>query len=110
MTESWRGTCEPPPPGELALVETPFGPVCLANVGGEVHAFDDACPHGACSLFDEGVLDGATLECQCHFASYDVVSGDVVAEPAEEPLVKYAVALEDGEIVLTSAGPPLSPV
>jgi p-cumate 2,3-dioxygenase ferredoxin subunit len=100
---SWRGSLDAPvPEGGLGYVDAPWGRVCLAEVEGEVHAFDDPCPHAACSLYEEGVLSGRTLECTCHGGAYDVVTGEPVADPAEEPLEKHAVQLVDGGVVLTT--------
>ena len=48
-------------PGELKYVEVGDRAICLANVGGEILALDNACTHEGASL-SEGTLSGTRLE------------------------------------------------
>ena len=45
----------------------------MFNVGGEVFAIDDRCPHRAGCL--EGYLDGFSITCPWHGWQYDVRDG-----------------------------------
>jgi nitrite reductase/ring-hydroxylating ferredoxin subunit len=65
--------------------------VALANVGGTVHAIDDACLHAGSSL-GAGVLEGKVLTCRGHGWRYDVTTGAVLGVRA------YPVQVVDGRI------------
>jgi nitrite reductase/ring-hydroxylating ferredoxin subunit len=75
--------------------------VSVANVGGQLYAFDDACTHAYCSLA-EGELKGTTVTCLCHFSQFDVRTGDVLNGPADEPVRSRAVAVEGGALLVES--------
>lgn len=78
--------------------------ISVARVDGLLHAFDDLCTHGPCPL-SSGLLDGATLRCQCHGCGFDVRTGQVLSGPATRPLAVYEVRDSDGLIkVSISAG------
>ena len=71
--------------------------VAVANVDGDLQAFDDTCTHQGCSL-SEGDLDGTIVECPCHGGRYDVMTGEVVGGPPPEPVDVFDVVEEDGEL------------
>lgn len=71
--------------------------VAVANVEGDLHAFDDLCTHQQCSLA-EGDLDGTIVECPCHGSQFDVTTGEAVVGPATEPVDVFQVREEDGEL------------
>jgi nitrite reductase/ring-hydroxylating ferredoxin subunit len=68
--------------------------VAVANVDGDLHAFDDVCTHQGCSL-SEGELAGTLVECPCHGSQFDVLTGEVVNGPADEPIDVFEV--RDGD-------------
>jgi nitrite reductase/ring-hydroxylating ferredoxin subunit len=68
--------------------------VAIANSEGDLYAFDDVCTHQQCSL-SEGELDGTTVECPCHGSQFDVMTGEVVNGPADEPIDVFEV--RDGD-------------
>jgi nitrite reductase/ring-hydroxylating ferredoxin subunit len=74
--------------------------VAVAMLTGELHAFDDTCPHAGCSLA-EGELDGRTVVCPCHMATFDVTTGEVVDGPAPSGVTTWSVAVTDGALVLS---------
>ena len=51
--------------GELTGVQLGRKKIVLANVGGEIRAFEDRCPHLGFQL-SEGNVDGRTLTCANH--------------------------------------------
>jgi nitrite reductase/ring-hydroxylating ferredoxin subunit len=59
--------------------------VAVANIDGDLHAFDDTCTHQQCAL-SEGDLDGTVIECPCHGSQFDVITGEVVNGPAADPI------------------------
>ena len=71
--------------------------VSVARVQGALYAFDDLCPHEACPL-SAGLLTGTTLMCQCHGSRFDVTNGTVLRGPAADPLARYPVREQDGQI------------
>jgi nitrite reductase/ring-hydroxylating ferredoxin subunit len=71
--------------------------VAIANVGGDLHAFDDVCTHQQCSL-SEGELEGTVVQCPCHGSQFDVTSGEVVNGPAADPVDVFDLREENGEI------------
>lgn len=68
------------PPGRAMTVTIGDQKVALVNVGGTVHAIDDACLHAGQSL-GEGALDGGVLCCGGHGWRYDVTTGSLLGVP-----------------------------
>ena len=71
--------------------------VAVANVDGDLHAFDDVCTHQQCSLA-EGDLDGTVVECPCHGSQFDVTTGEAVHGPAADPVGVFEVRESDGQL------------
>ena len=90
------------PPGEMTLVDFQGEPVALANVGGTIYAFSDACTHMAGDL-SQGLLEDAIVTCPLHGGQFDVTSGQAVAEPPTEKLKTYRVQVNDGGEIQMSA-------
>jgi nitrite reductase/ring-hydroxylating ferredoxin subunit len=84
---------------ELAAFELEGGRIAVANVGGILYAFDDACPHRQCSL-GEGELHGAVVTCPCHGSQFEVTSGERLRGPAVRGIRSYPVRLEDGVLAV----------
>jgi nitrite reductase/ring-hydroxylating ferredoxin subunit len=82
--------------------------VAVAMLGGTLHAFDDTCPHAGCSLA-EGELDGQTVVCPCHLATFDVTTGAVVSGPAPSGVCTWSVRVADGAFVLGEPRDPEPP-
>ncbi len=85
------------PEGELRSYTVGNRNVAVANVGGDLQAFDDTCTHHGCSL-SEGELDGTVVECPCHGGRFDVITGEVLAGPPTDPVDVFEVVEADGEI------------
>lgn len=83
--------------GELRYVEAGGRAICLANVGGEILALDNACTHEHASLSD-GATDGDRIECPLHGGAFDVRSGEPLSYPAVYPIKTYRVEIEGEEI------------
>ncbi len=83
--------------GEVTAYSVGDRTVAIANVGGDLHGFDDICTHQQCSL-SEGELDGMVIECPCHGSQFDVTTGEVVNGPAAEPVDVFEVREEGGEL------------
>ncbi len=86
-------------PGEPRLVDVEGTPVCLVNVDGTVHAVHDICTHAMESL-SGGWVDGDTIECPRHGATFSLETGDVLSPPATRPLPVFKVEVRDGRVLL----------
>lgn len=84
---------------EGQVVALPAGErtVAVANIEGDLVAFEDQCSHRRCSLA-EGELDGTVIACPCHGATFDVLTGDVLTGPATEPIDVFEVRVEGGGV------------
>ena len=87
--------------GAMRVFEVVGTKVSVANVGGNIYAFDDTCTHRGCSLAT-GKLDGTTVTCPCHGSQFDVTSGEVLRGPAEQPVRSRLVQVKSGEILVES--------
>lgn len=86
-------------PGKITAFRAAGTAVAVANVGGQLYAFDDACPHQHCSLAD-GDLDGTIVQCACHGSRFDVTTGALVRGPAQSPVRAHAVEVEGADLLV----------
>ncbi|HEV3234010.1 MAG TPA: catalase [Candidatus Dormibacteraeota bacterium] len=89
------------PAGEMRAFEVDGASVAVANVRGDLHAFQDVCTHRGCPLSD-GVLDGTSVTCACHGSIFDVLTGTVQRGPAKDPIAVYRVSREGDDLKLES--------
>lgn len=71
--------------------------VAIANVDGEIVAFDDMCSHEEASL-TEGELFGDTVECPLHGAAFNVRTGAVESFPATADIDTFEVQVDGDEV------------
>jgi nitrite reductase/ring-hydroxylating ferredoxin subunit len=63
---------------------------------------DRYCPHARCSLVHDGeVVDGSVLICNCHGSEFDLLTGEVLLDPADRPLRLHRVQPSDDGSYLT---------
>jgi nitrite reductase/ring-hydroxylating ferredoxin subunit len=86
------------PPGKMKRLDLNGRRILLANVDGSYYAADDTCTHEEASL-STGSLQGAVVKCPLHGSRFNLRTGAVLDDPAEENLRTYAVLL-DGEDIL----------
>jgi nitrite reductase (NADH) small subunit len=84
------------PVGALRQVSVDGVDVALANVRGEVHAFQGRCPHMKGPL-GRGELEDCVVTCPFHGWQFDVTTGRNQFDRAIT-IDRYEVAVEDGEI------------
>lgn len=90
------GRIEDLPPGRCATVELPNGnELALYNVGGEIYATDNSCPHHGAPLA-EGRLCGHVIECGFHGWQFDVRDGRGLT--VGESIGTYGVVVSEGVI------------
>lgn len=85
------------PPGAGIGVEVQGMQIALFNVGGTYFALDDNCPHSGAPL-SEGDIEGDTVVCPWHGATFKLCDGSVLCPPAEENVTCYRVQVEGDEI------------
>jgi toluene monooxygenase system ferredoxin subunit len=83
--------------GDLKGVDVDGIAIVLVNVGGEVRAYDDRCPHSGTPL-SNGTLNGETLTCSAHEWVFDCRAGCGI-NPASARLRGIPVRVE-GEAIL----------
>jgi nitrite reductase/ring-hydroxylating ferredoxin subunit len=88
------------PAGKMKAVDVTGVSVLLANVAGEYYAIGNKCTHRGCKL-SNGVFDGETVKCPCHKSVFNVKTGEVVHGPASKPATKYAVKVEEEQILVS---------
>lgn len=92
------------PEGEVVGVEAQGVRVCLANVDGEVYAFQDRCSHRDFPLSNgELDTDECSVSCEWHGARFDIRTGAPLCLPATRPIPVYACRVENDEVYVDVA-------
>jgi 3-phenylpropionate/trans-cinnamate dioxygenase ferredoxin subunit len=84
-------------PGGYRVVDADGTHIAVFNIGGEHYAIEDVCTHDGGELAG-GIVDGDQIECVRHGARFCIRTGEVMAPPAYEPVAKFPVRIENGEI------------
>ena len=95
----WVRLCavgDAPQPGTVGQFEAQGVDVCLANIGGELHAMDNWCPHRRGPL-GEGWVEGDRVVCPWHAWGFEVTTGNC---PEEKGHVDVFPIRVDGDDVL----------
>lgn len=71
--------------------------LCVVRIDGEVHAFDDACPHRQWPLH-LGSMKGPVLTCRAHTWEWDVRTGALQRMRAPACLQMHAARERNGAI------------
>ena len=87
------------PEGTLLMVQVDGTNIVLANLDGRVYAAQGVCSHEYFEL-DKGFLTGDSLTCALHLSRFDLETGEALDPPAELPLARYPVSVEDGRVWL----------
>jgi len=86
-------------PGTMKRLDIKGRRILLANVDGRFYAADDTCTHEEASL-STGFLKGALVKCPLHGSCFNVCTGEVLEEPAEDNLRTYPVRVEGDRILV----------
>ncbi|GAA5190456.1 non-heme iron oxygenase ferredoxin subunit [Rugosimonospora acidiphila] len=99
MGDNWVSACprEALRSGEMTMEELSGNEIVLADVDGEVFAFDGICTH-ALGYLDQGDLDGYQVLCPLHEGRFDIRTGKVVAGEPDEPIAVYPTKVQDGTV------------
>jgi 3-phenylpropionate/trans-cinnamate dioxygenase ferredoxin subunit len=84
-------------PGEYKIAYDGDVPIAVYNIDGELYAIEDVCTHDGGDLAG-GALHGFEVECPRHGARFDVRTGAVLSPPAYEPVAKFPIKIERGEV------------
>lgn len=85
------------PSGDMKVFDVNGYGITVANVGGELRAFQDECTHQTCSL-SEGDIEGEHVICVCHNAEFDTRTGEPQAGPATVAVPVFEVRVEGDDI------------
>ena len=91
--------------------------VIVVHTGGVVRAYQGICTHEYFEL-DKGFLTAGgspgpngvpagTLTCALHLSRFDLADGEALDPPAELPLARYDVVIEDGRVLIEIPDGPL---
>ena len=71
--------------------------IAIFYVDGKIYAIDDTCTHAGGSL-SEGEVNGTTVTCPWHGATFDITTGAATGAPASEGVKGYKVVVEGDEV------------
>lgn len=74
--------------------------VLVAHTSSGVFVADEMCTHEDARLCD-GNLNGTLVKCPLHGSRFDLTTGEVLDDPADENLLIYPVSVENGEVFIT---------
>jgi 3-phenylpropionate/trans-cinnamate dioxygenase ferredoxin component len=83
--------------GTMASVDLKGAHLLLAKIGGEVSAVSGICTHEETDLGLGFVIEDRVV-CPLHLSQFDLKTGEVMNPPAEVPLKRFNVKIEDGTI------------
>jgi 3-phenylpropionate/trans-cinnamate dioxygenase ferredoxin subunit len=87
-------------PGKMKRVDLDGRRILLANVEGSYYAADDTCTHEDASL-STGFLKGEIVKCPLHGSRFNLCTGEVLDDPAEQNLRTYPVRLDGDDILIS---------
>lgn len=85
--------------GQMMQVQVEGQRLLLANVDGNFYAVDDLCTHEDIPLY-LGCLQGELIKCSLHGSRFNLRTGEVMDEPADESLRTYPVRIEGDDILV----------
>lgn len=86
-------------PGKMKRVDLDGRRILLANVDGNYCAADDTCTHEDASL-STGFLKGYIVKCPLHGSRFNLRTGEVLDDPAEQNLRTYPVRVDGDDILI----------
>jgi 3-phenylpropionate/trans-cinnamate dioxygenase ferredoxin subunit len=93
------GRLEDFPEGRIHAVEAEGRKLVVVNLEGTLHALDGICTHEYAEL-QGGFLLAGRITCPLHLSQFDVETGEALNPPAEEPLRKYGIDVENRAVYL----------
>ena len=96
-----RDQVDPDQPLAISIGDDKFG---IYEVGGELHAIEDVCPHAA-ALLTQGFVDGCEVECPLHNAVFDITTGRHLRGETCRDVKTFPVRLVGATIQIQSVKP-----
>lgn len=93
------GTLEQFPEGRIHGLEVEGRKLVLVNLEGTLHVLEGICTHEYAEL-QGGFLLAGRITCPLHLSQFDVETGEAINPPAEEPLRRYQVVVEDQSVYI----------
>ncbi len=91
------------PEGTIQLVSHDGAAYAIVHHASGWSAVPDRCPHSGCAFSKFGELvEGTILVCNCHGSEFDVVTGEVLAGPAQNALEVTNVPWSEGALELSA--------
>jgi 3-phenylpropionate/trans-cinnamate dioxygenase ferredoxin component len=87
------------PPGQYKTIDINDVQIAVLNIDGKFYAIEDMCTHDG-GILTGGQIAGCVITCPRHGAQFDIRSGEVLAEPAYEPIATFPVRIKDGIVQL----------
>ena len=72
--------------------------IILTRTAAGVHAFDGTCSHANFQFVTSRLAGGCDIECPMHGACFDAATGEPTHGPADQPLHRFDVKIEDGMV------------
>ena len=86
-------------PDESAnVIEVNGREIALIRTGGQFFALQNECTHADYPMGEGDLVGENILECPGHASTFNVVTGEVVSGPADEPLETFDVEVVDGMV------------
>ncbi len=73
--------------------------LALFNLEGMFYAIDDTCTHAGASLA-EGSVASSVVTCPWHGATFDIITGAVLSDPAYEGVSPYKVKVDGDDVFI----------
>ncbi|MDH5375530.1 MAG: Rieske (2Fe-2S) protein [Candidatus Bathyarchaeota archaeon] len=82
------------PKNKMKVFKVEDHEILVVNVEGELHAFENRCPHMGYPLYF-GRLEGKVLTCGFHYAKFDVTTGKSLGSVTDKPLKKLKIKIQN---------------
>lgn len=92
------GLAEAPAAGRVVEAEVDGVQVCLANVGGELSALDNVCPHRQGPL-GQGWIEGDAVVCPWHSWSFHAKTG-IAEYPVGEKVSAFPLRVQGDDVLV----------
>jgi len=89
----------------MRMVQVDGTDILLVNQDG-LYALQGTCSHEYFAL-DRGFLAAGAITCALHLSRFDLADGEALDPPAELPLARYDVVIEDGRVLIEVPDGPL---
>jgi len=101
------GTIKQFPKGQMKKVVVGGEEILVANFEGKLYAVGNRCTHLNAEL-SHGILEGLSVTCICHHATFDLVTGKALYVPVGvtelKPVPVYEVQVKGKEVYMKPKG------